>query len=480
MDRTKLPAAAFIDPQGNDKEHPERLAQQVLKLILSHSLTAVERSPLPATFSDFDLADIPPSGIPESDLVKKLETILSGCMNAAHPGYIGHMDSMPCTASVLGDLVAAAVNNNMLSLEMSPIFSRLEAALLKQIASLFGFAEGAGGVMLSGGSLANLEALAVARNAAFNVREEGLTALGKQPVLFASEAAHTSIQKAAMLLGLGTSSVIQITTNDDSQMKAEVLAEEIRRALDKGKSPFCVVGTAGTTITGSIDPLREIHAIAREHNLWFHVDAAYGGALVFSDVHRHRLDGIELADTFTFNPQKWLYVAKTCAMVMFRDGSILERVFRIPAPYMRDGESFTNLGEVSVQGTHHADILKLWLSLQHIGQAGYAQLIDESYALTAFLVEQIKQRTFLELASQPEMNIVCFRGIPHYLPETEWDKWNAALQDNLLHKAGIFLSLPLYRKSRWLRSVLLNPYTDETTLERMFRHIDEFAHRQNW
>jgi glutamate/tyrosine decarboxylase-like PLP-dependent enzyme len=389
------------------------------------------------------------------------------------------MDSIPCTASILGDLAASAINNNMLSLEMSPLFSRMESELLKRMASLFGLGADSGGVMLSGGSLANLQALAVARNAAFNVREQGLSTTGKQPVLFASSAAHTSIQKAAMLLGLGTSSVVEIPTNDDSQMNADELAGAIRRSLAERKAPFCVVATVGTTTTGNIDPLREIQAVAKDHNLWFHVDAAYGGALVFSNVHLHRLNGIELADSITFNPQKWLYVAKTCAMVLFRDRNILEKVFRIPSPYTGRGESFTNIGEISVQGTHHADVLKFWLSLQHIGRAGYAQLIEESYALTAFLVEQIRMRPFLQIASQPEMNIVCFRGTPNHLPEAEWDEWNAGLQNYLIREANVFLSLPLYRNARWLRAVLLNPYADETTLEGIFKHIDEFASQRN-
>jgi len=429
---------------------------------------------LPPNSFNFDLPEIPHSGITETQLIERLQVVLEGCMNPAHPGYIGHMDSMPTTASVLGDLAAAAVNNNLLSLEMSPFFSRMEAHLIKQVAALFGFEEGTG-VMLSGGSLANLQALAVARNAAFHVDEQGLNALGRQPVLFASEGAHTSIQKAAMVLGLGTSAVIRIATNGDSQMKGEELSKAINRAFAEGKFPFCVVATAGTTVTGNIDPLPEISAIAKKHDLWFHVDAAYGGALVFSNAHRHRLTGIEVADSITFNPQKWLYVAKTCAMVLFRENRILEQVFRIPAPYMQDKESFTNIGEISLHGTQHADVLKLWLSLQHIGRLGYEQLITESYALTTFLIEQIRKRPGLELVSQPDTNIVCFRSRPSHLSESSWDKWNLALQDYLLQEASIFLSTPMYRNSRWLRVVLLNPFTDESTLELMFRHIDKFV-----
>lgn len=396
-------------------------------------------------------------------------------MNAANPAFIGHMDSMPTTLSFLGEMVTAAVNNNMLSLEMSPLFSRLETRLLKEFATVFGLGAQAGGVMLSGGSLANLQALAVARNIKFDALKQGINALTHPPVLFASEVAHTSIQKAAMLLGLGASSVIPVRTNANSQMEIGELRHAVENARQDGKAPFYIVATAGTTTTGNIDPLSEIGLVAREHGLWFHVDAAYGGALILSESQRQRLAGIEQADSITFNPQKWLYVAKTCAMVLFRDMAALTKAFRIQAPYMRDSGDFVNLGEVSVQGTRHAEVLKLWLSLQHIGRNGYAQLIEESYRLAGCFLQQVRKRAFLETAGEPETNLICFRGAPSWVSDNEWDNWNANLQAYLLQQGNTFLSLPTYRGHRWLRAVLLNPYTDEAIIDRLFHHIDVFA-----
>ena len=207
------------------------------------------------------------------------------------------------------------------------------------------------------------------------------------------------------------------------------------------------------------------------------MDAAYGGAAIFSDTERHRLDGIEWADSITFNPQKWLYVTKTCAMALFRDYSLLDRAFRITASYTRAADDFINLGEIGVQGTRHADVLKLWLALQHVGRRGFGELIDHGYALAARVAHEAEQRAFLELASQPETNIVCLRGCPDWLPTEQWDEWTSELQQSLLREEQIFVSLPLYRGSRWLRVILLNPYTDDDVIDRMFRHIDEFAER---
>ncbi len=399
-------------------------------------------------------------------------------MNPAYPGYIGHMDTIPTTVSVLGDLVASAVNNNMLSVEMSPVFSELEVRLTEKIADEFGLGPDAGGVLCSGGSLANLHALTVARNQAFNVHKEGLVGVGRKPVLFASEVAHTSLQKAAMLVGLGTDAVIPIETDDNSRMDPNALEQAIEKAEREDRAPFCVIATAGTTTTGNIDPLPAIRDVADEHDLWFHVDAAYGGALVFSEAECGRLDGIESADSVTFNPQKWCYVAKTCAMALFADEDILQEDFRIGAPYMRGNDAIPNLGELSVQGTRRADILKLWLTFQHLGRDGLEQLIDESYRLTALIRDRVVKHDALELASRPEMNIICFRAVPEWCPSEKQDDLNNRLQQTLLSEHDIFVSLPTYRDNRWLRVVLLNPFTGEETLQRLFGGIDGFLNAE--
>ena len=295
--------------------------------------------------------------------------------------------------------------------------------------------------------------------------------------LFASDVAHTSLQKAAMILGLGRDAVVPVETNEDSQMRAGALREAIERAAERGDRPFCVVATAGTTTTGNIDPLAVAADVASEHGLWYHVDAAYGGALVFSTARRDELDGIERADSVTFNPQKWLYVAKTSAMVLFRDADVLHADFRVDAPYVKDDERLVNGGEISVQGTRHADVLKLWLSLQHVGERGYEQLIDESYRLTDYLTSELREREWVELASTPETNLVCFRVTPEASEEDEYDELNERLQGHLLRDADVFLSLPTYRGSRWLRTVLLNPYADEDVIDRLLDELDGFVTR---
>lgn len=469
-----VPSSAFMHPDGSNRREVEALIRKALDLVLDYTAGASNRSPLPDSGDATGDVRIPEKPVAESEILERLRGLMANSMNAAHPAYMGHMDSLPTTMSVIGDLVVGALNNNMLSLEMSPVFSRLEVLLLREFATLFGLGEKAGGMMLSGGSLANLEAIAVARNVIFNSREKGVVGLPERPVLFASELCHTSIHKAAMILGLGTEAVVSIPADANAKMDVAALRRAVAEAKSQGRRPFCIVATAGTTMTGNIDPIPQVCEVARENDCWFHVDAVYGGALMFSAKNRHRLAGIEKADSVTFNPQKWMYVTKVCATLMFRDMSLLRDHFRVLAPYMRDAGTFINLGEISLHGTRHPDILKLWLSLLHVGREGFASIIDQSYELAGHFVAEVKRRPFLRLAYAPEMNIVTFRGEPKGMAEDRADEWNAALQDYLVHTGKAFLSLPLLRGHRWLKAVLLNPYLDKKTISDIFTHVDEF------
>ncbi|TVQ11888.1 MAG: aspartate aminotransferase family protein [Leptolyngbya sp. DLM2.Bin27] len=470
-----LPATAFVDPQGRNRAAVAALLQQVAAQIVDYLAGAGHQVPLPQ-ITDVTFAGIPDQPTAIAPLLETLGHLMAQAMNPAHPGYMGHMDPLPTTASIVGDWAAAALNNNMLSVEMSPALSRLEPLLLADLARLFGLGEQAGGLLTSGGSLANLQALTVARNVKLNCLQAGLAG-GPPPVIFTSELAHTSIQKAAMVLGLGLGGVVLVPAGANAQMEVAALERAIETAIAQGQRPFAVVATAGTTVTGNIDPLAKIAAIARHHDLWFHVDAAYGGALAFSPTHCDRLAGIEQADSITFNPQKWLYVTKTCASVLFRDLGLLHSHFRVSAPYMNTESDWVNLGELSVQGTRHTDVLKLWLTLQHLGKAGCAELIETSYRLTDHFVAQVRQRPYLELASDPEMNLICFRGCPPGRSPDQGDAWNAALQAHLLQQHQTFLSLPLFRGQRWLKAVLLNPFTTVAQVSALFEAIDRFVDR---
>jgi glutamate/tyrosine decarboxylase-like PLP-dependent enzyme len=260
------------------------------------------------------------------------------------------------------------------------------------------------------------------------------------------------------------------------------MATALRRARDDGKRPFCLVGVAGTTVTGSLDPLAEIGDLARREGLWFHVDAAYGGAIALSDRLRDRLRGIELADSVTFNPQKWLFVPKTCASVLFRDGAEVQRGLHEPFVYgtsnrSLSGDARINLGEWTIQGTRRVDALKLYLTLEHFGRARLAGIIERNLELARRFASAIAACPELELVNEPDLNIVCFRyrGLPHW---PEWvdedsplDRLNARIQERIERAGHAWLSLPHYNRRRFLRAVIIHPRCDEALLDRVLAEV---------
>lgn len=465
----------FINPHGSNRQLVEDTIQKVTTQLLDF-LTNASNKPTNPSFQLFDIEhfQIPDSFLSENEITISLQEFYDLSMNPANPKYIGHMDSMPTLWAIIGDYVASALNNNLLSLEMSPLITQLEYSMTKQFATLFGLPNSAGGVMLSGGTLSNLQALLVARNTKFNIKNGNVFSLKKEPVIFTSEHSHSSIQKIGMMLGIGTENVVRIKTDENSKMDVTDLKFQITSQIELGKQPFAIVATAGTTVSGNIDPLNEISEMAKTYDLWLHIDAIYGGAVVFSDTHKHLLNGIEKADSISFNPQKWMYVAKTCSMVLFRDFDKMVENFRIAAPYMKDQYSYINLGEINVQGTKYAEVLKLWLSLLSFGKNGYKQLIDYSFELTKKFVNEISKRHYLKLVSQPEMNLVCFRGEPTYISSNNFDSWNERLQNFLVKETDFFLSIPKYKNSLWLRTVLLNPFLTPAHIDQLFEHIDKF------
>lgn len=466
----------FIAPDNQNREQVEIIFDNIIKQILNYLCNADNFPPYPPlkifAASDFS---IPEAGFSLSQIQNNLALLFQHSMNPSSSKYIGHMDSISNIYAILGEMIAAAINNNMLSLEMSPFLTQLEYALIREFCDLFGLPRTSGGVITSGGSLANLQALVVARNETLKLNNGNLTNLRQTPVILCSEIAHASVAKAAMLIGIGSENVIKITVNSNFQMDVLDLKQKVMEYFTTEYIPIAIVATAGTTVTGSIDNLSEIAEIAKGHNIWLHIDAIYGGALIFDSERRHLLNGIEFADSISFNPQKWLYVAKTSSMVLFRNFSSMVSNFRITAPYMKEQEDFINLGEITIQGSHNAEILKLWLSLLAIGKDGYHQLIEYGYVLTNICLTEIKHRDYLQLVMEPQTNICCFKI---KLTNYDDDFINSKLHDYLLQN-GFFVSLPRFQGQLCLRMVLLNPFSSKNVIKSCFSLIDKFYNQHH-
>ena len=466
----------FIEPDGSNREEIRRLGYRFIDLIVEAASGAAARPAVPDAASDTAAAGRPYSpsekGRDPEELLRVLrEEIVDRALNPAHPGYVGHMDSLASAIGIFSDALVSACNNNMLSYEMSLVFTRMEGAILEWATARFGWGETARGFLVSGGTLANIQALWVARNARLSGEpaERGISGIGQPPVVIASEQAHYSFAKAANLLGLGRGGLLLAPTGDDGRVDPQALEQVILAAQQAGRKPFCLVGVAGTTITGTIEPLEEFAAIARRHGLWFHVDAAYGGSLVLSNRLRDRLRGCELADSITWNPQKWLYVPKTCASVLFHDGRVLDGTVRERFIYGRENGNSRrpNLGEYTIQGTRRVDVLKLWLTLEHFGTEYLQRLIEERIELAGWLADRIRETARLELITRPDLNIVCFRVRPRGVDPADGealDAAQAAVQADVARRGHSWLSLPVYRGRRVLRAVILHPRCDKKRL----------------
>ncbi len=463
----KPSSTAFLDPSGANLADVRQLVHRIVDLALDarvHSGSRGARRHPPTLPIRTDLPAEPRS---DDDLVGDLAQLIAASAQPSHPDFLAHMGAVSSVMSFVGDFVAACTNNNLIALELSPVSSLLEQEVTRQLALLYELGPRSGGVITTGGSLSNLHAIVVARNAVCGTRDGSVHGLDRPPVLFASEAAHASVTKGAMIGGLGAGGAIAVRTDAEGRMDLDDLRARHRAAIDAGQRPFAVVATAGTTVTGSIDAIDEIGAFARDEGLWFHVDAAWGGGLWFSPALRSSLRGIERADSITFCPQKLLLVGLSSSVVLFRDMDAMERSFRTTFPYVDRQEDFVNRCEISVQGSRPAEVLKLWLTMQHVGARRHAELIESWIGLAEAVAREVDRRPFLHLACRPQSGIVCFRGTV--------DAWTADLHAAIARDTGVQLSLVPYRRALWLRAVFANPFTERSVVERLFAAVDRYG-----
>ncbi len=439
----------FLHPDRHNQESLRQLGYAFVDLIVDGVLANQEQAFVKDT-SPLDL-NIGAKGENWQDLLLEVRSqILPRALNLHNPGYMGHMDSVPLAITIWADALIAALNNNMLSEELAPVFTQLEAQLVKWFGRLFGFGNDCFGTLTAGGSLANITALLLARNHHQpQYIFQGVETSNRPLVALISEAAHTSFDKAMNVVGLGRENLIKVATNARGEMDVSALEASIETAIAQGKIPFLIGAIVGTTITGAVDNLPAVAAIAQKYGCWFHVDAAYGGATIFSPHWRHLLKGIELADSITFNPQKWMWVARTCAMLLVKQKQHLSDGFDAHLPYMADNS--LNFGNLNLQGTRRTDSLKLWLALRSLGTSGFAQLIDHSMQQTSTLRTWVEQSDQIELVCEPTLNIICLRSTN---PQVD----SATLRQKWITAGKLWLSLPIWQGDRILKAVVLHPY----------------------
>jgi len=331
-----------------------------------------------------------------------------------HPRFWGWVMGSGVPAGVVGAMLGSAINANNWGGSQSAAY--IELAVTDWLIGLTGLPQDSVGLLLSGSSMANLAGLTIARNARLpTVREQGLIAFGKQPVVYASTETHSSVRKAVELLGLGTAGLHLIPVREDFTIDTEALAKAIATDRAAGRVPFAVVGNASTVNTGAVDPLSQLAALCANEGLWFHVDGAIGGVAMVQPAFAKLLAGIERADSIAVDMHKWLYIPYECGAVLCRHPAAQQSAYSVTAPYLAKqgasaGGPFT-FSEHGIQLSRGDRGLKVWLALKAHGTRAFADAIAANLAQARHLVELIEAEPRLELLAPAPTNIVVFRYI---------------------------------------------------------------------
>ncbi len=333
-------------------------------------------------------------------------------VHTPHPKYFGLFNPRANFAGILADFISATYNPQMAAWSHSPFAVEAEAHMIREFGQLFGYSpHSIDGVFAAGGAEANLTAVLCALNRHFpTMANEGLRSLDKQPRIYCSSEAHHSVVKAARNVGLGYHAVVNIAVDESLRMDANQLREQLKEDIEKGFAPFMLVGTAGTTGAGSVDPLETLSDIAKEFQLWYHVDAAYGGAAVIHPELKRYLQGIEHSDSITFDAHKWLSVPMATSLFVTRDPTILDQTFRTTTDYMpKDANTLhvTDPFTHSIQWSRRFIGLKLYLSLLFFGWDGYAEAIDHQHRMGELLEKELTASGWVIKSSSP-FPISCF------------------------------------------------------------------------
>jgi aromatic-L-amino-acid/L-tryptophan decarboxylase len=367
--------------------------------------------------------DVPAAPMSEDDLFAYLrDVVFDSSFYPGHPRFLAYVSGAGTVPGAAADLLAAGLNMNVGAWVLSPSATEIEEQLVAFFASAFGLPHTAGGLITSGGAMANFAALKAALNAraGWDVREDGVAA-GPPLALYLSEETHVVSVRAADMLGLGRRAVRTIGVDEGYRIRVDALREAIRADREAGVRPFAVVATAGTTATGAVDPLDAVAEVCAEEGVWFHVDAAYGGPAAFADDLRPLFAGIERADSIAFDPHKWLYTPLAGGCVLVRDANDLTGAFSVTAGYVQQDKESTgrglDFGQLSPQFSRGFSALKVWVSLLAHGWDAYRARISHDAALARYLGARVEERPEFELACPVGLSICCFRFVPPDLPE---------------------------------------------------------------
>ncbi|MFD8495543.1 pyridoxal phosphate-dependent decarboxylase family protein [Amycolatopsis sp. NPDC059657] len=444
---------------------PERmreLGHQVVDLLVDH-LTGLREQPVQRLATPAELRDVLADPVPErpsdpGELIAFLTgEVMARSLRLGHPGCLAFVPSANNFLSVLGDLIAAGFNTSPGAWPVGAGPAAIELVTARWLAELLGLPDGSGGVFTPGGTLANLTALAAARD----------ERLGEDPtgaVLYCSDQTHPAVLRACHVLGLREVRLLP-TRLSPTDLRQEILADRLA-----GRRPFLVLANAGTTGTGAIDPLPELAALCREENLWLHVDGAHGAAAALTTRGRAVLAGLAEADSVVIDPHKWLFQPYEIGCLLLRDPAVLHRAFAIDrfrahAGYLEIARGEANLSDHGVQFTTAARAVKLWLSFKGFGVAAFRAAIDHGLDQAERAATLIAAHPELELAAGPSLGIVCLRYRPGD-PETQ-----SAICREVNRTGRTLIATTTVDGAQALRLCTINPRTTAADLDEVLAAI---------
>lgn len=414
---------------------------------------------------------IPASGRPMREVYEELlRDVYSNTLLAQHPRSFS---CVPSTASLLswaGDVMTNAFNPHDSCRVNGPAVAMIETKLIRWLCDLAGYPAEGGGLFVSGGSVANLTALTAARDARLSFDERS------RAVIYVSDQTHASVSKGLHIIGFDRSQICTVPADERFRMDTASLARTIAEDVSAGKRPFAVVASAGTTNTGSVDPLREIADLCQKYDMWMHIDGAFGASALLSAEQRTSLVGIERSDSLSWDAHKWMMQTYGCGMVLVRNQSTLVRSFAAHPEYLKDSETggdgieFWDLGP---ELTRPARCLKLWLTLQTLGSAEMERVINHGCALARLAEREVGKLADWEIVSPAQLGIVNFRFAPAGKTEAELDKLNQEISKEITASGYAQIFMTELRGKKVLRICSINPQTTEEdivgTIQRLER-----------
>jgi glutamate/tyrosine decarboxylase-like PLP-dependent enzyme len=396
--------------------------------------------------------------------------------NATKPDFYKLLYSGLNKDALLGDWITSLVNSTMHTYQVGPVATLMELELIQQWNTLVGFDAG-DGVMVTGGSQANLIGMMLARQKACpNIKTKGHGALNKQGALVAyvSDQSHYSYQRAANILGIGSDNLIAIKSDDRGRICPNTLAKAIEKDKLDGRTPFFIGLTAGTTVVGAYDPVKICSEIALKYGLWLHIDGAWGAPVLFSSTHKHLLSDCRLADSFTWDAHKLLNVPITAAVILVKEsGALRDCCAGGGGEYLfhNDANKEFNLGERSIQCGRRSDALKVWLSWKAVGHSGFQAKIDYLQALKQRTVEVIEGEARFELLAPTVYLNILFRYKPeNALDEEQIAQLNIRLCTRMRQQGGPYVDYARYKGTTGIRLILANDAATDNDIQRLLKH----------